>query len=82
VIEIHGRFDPINELSANSYSSVKEIKLLENDEQYSVAEIMIDGKKLFIAQCNRDFGERTKHSAQGNNWTGPFTILYDGKTLN
>jgi hypothetical protein len=82
VIEIHGRFDPINELSANSYSSVKEIKLLQNDEQYSVAEIMIDGRKLFIAQCNRDFSDRAKHSAQGNNWTGPFTILYDGKVLN
>ena len=82
VIEIHGRFDPVNEFSANSYSSVKQIKLLQNDEQYSVAEIMIGGKELLIAQCNRDFSDKTKHSAQGNYWTGPYTVLYDGKILN
>lgn len=82
VIEIHGKFDPISEFSSNSYSSVKQIKLLQHDEQYSVVEIMLDTKKLVIAQCNKDFDNKIKHSVKGVSWTGPYTVLYEGKILN
>ena len=82
VIEIHGKFDPVMELSTGSYPSVQEINLLQDDEQYSVAEIRIGGKELRIAQCNKDFDSKTRHSAQDISWTGPFTVLYDGKILN
>lgn len=82
VIEIHGRFDPVMEFSTTAYPSVQQIKLLQNDDQYTVAGIAIDGKKLQIAQCNKDFNEKTAHSAQGIHWTGPYVVLYDGKVLN
>src|SRR6187401_2197876 len=76
VIEIHGSYDPIIEFSANTYPSVENIKLLENDD-YTVTEISINGKKLVIAQSNKIFNKETKHTAKGINWTGPFTVLYD-----
>jgi hypothetical protein len=82
VIEVHGKFDPISEFSNNSYSSVQGIKLLQNDAQYSVAEITLDGRKLLVAQCNKDFDNKIKHSVRGINWTGPYTVMYDGKILN
>jgi len=81
VIEIHGNFDPIYEFSSNAYPSVKQIKLLQNDEAFSVAEIMIGDKKLQIAQCNNNVDAKQAHTAQGLSWTGPFTVLFDGKKL-
>jgi len=80
VIEIHGSYDPIVEYSANTYPSVENIRLLENDD-YTVAEITISGKKLMIAQSNKVFTKETKHVAKGISWTGPFTVLYDNKIL-
>jgi len=82
VIEIHGKFDAVTEFSTHSYPSVQQIKLLQNDAEYSVAEIMISGKKLLIAQCNRDFDSKAKHSDQNISWTGPYVALYDGKIIN
>src|SRR6188768_699849 len=80
IIEIHGSYDPIIEYSANTYPSVENIKLLENDD-YTVTEISINGKKLVIAQSNKIFNKETRHTAKGINWTGPFTVLYDNKFL-
>jgi len=85
VVEIHGSFDPIGEYSADASASVQSIKLLQDDEAFSIAEVMIAGKQLFIAQCNKDLEIHSKHefSRDGKTitWTGPFTILYEGKIL-
>jgi len=85
-IEIHGNYDNINELSSNSYPSIQRIKLLENDADYSVAEFMVAGKSLLIAQCNKNFDSKAKHSFNKQNinieWYGPYTVLYQGKKLN
>jgi hypothetical protein len=56
------------------------MKLLENGD-YSVLEIITNGKKILIAQSNKDFNKTTKHSAKEISWTGPFAVLYDGKFL-
>nr|WP_294905951.1 heparinase II/III family protein [uncultured Lacibacter sp.] len=81
VLEVHGRFDPIAEFSTSAYTSVQNIRLLHNDEQYSIAEIKIDGKLLVIAQCNRQFGASVQHNIAGFSWTGPYTVLYNGNKL-
>jgi hypothetical protein len=81
VIEIHGRFDPIAEFSTNAYPSVQGMKWIQNDETYSVAEVLIDGKKLLIAQCNKEFDNKKVHAVQGINWTGPYSVTYDSKKL-
>jgi oligo-alginate lyase len=81
VIEIHGKFDPVYEFSSNAYPSVKQIKLLQQDDDYAVAEIMVGGKRLLIAQCNNNVDAAKRHNVQGISWTGPFTVLFDGKKL-
>ncbi|HMK24667.1 MAG TPA: heparinase II/III family protein, partial [Chitinophagaceae bacterium] len=81
VLEIHGKYDPVNEFSSNAYPSVKQIKLLEQDDQYTIAEIIVGAKKLIIAQCNKDFDNKQVHAVPGFSWPGPFMVLYDGKKL-
>ncbi|NCU03095.1 MAG: alginate lyase family protein [Chitinophagaceae bacterium] len=81
VLEVHGRFDPVAEFSSGAYTAVQTVRLLHNDEQYSVAEIKIDGKLLIIAQCNRQFDPSAQHNAAGISWTGPYTVLYNGNKL-
>ncbi len=81
VIEIHGKFDPVYEFSSNAYPSVKQIKLLQNDDDYTVAEIMIGDKKLMIAQSNNNTDTKQVHSAMGLSWIGPFTVLFNNKKL-
>ncbi|MGC4101938.1 heparinase II/III domain-containing protein [Ferruginibacter sp.] len=81
VIEIHGSFDPKAEFSADSYSAVQKIELLQNDNDITVAAVTIGGKQLLVAQCNKDFSKQSKHSYTTFNWTGPYAVWYDGKTL-
>jgi hypothetical protein len=82
VIEVHGKYDPINEFSSNSYPVVNQIKILQNDASYSVAEIMLGNKKIQIAQCNNNFDKKQNHVSQGLNWEGPFVVMYNEKKIN
>lgn len=82
ITEIHGSFDPINEFSTGSYASVKRIHLLQQDSNYTVAEIQLDDKKLVIAQSNNNMNEKQANSASGFSWTGPVAVFYEGKKIN
>lgn len=82
VIEVHGKYDPVNEFSSNSYPVVNQIKILQNDASYSVAEIMLGNKKIQIAQCNNNFDKKQNHVSQGLNWEGPFLVMYNEKKIN
>ncbi len=82
VTEIHGKFDPVVEFSTNSYSIVKNIQVLQNDEQFTIVELMIGSKKLVVVQCNQDFDSKKTHAGSGISWTGAFAVFYDGKKLN
>ena len=53
----------------------------QQNDDYTIAEITINGKKLVIAQSNKIFNKETKHMAKGIKWTGPFTVMYDNKFL-
>jgi hypothetical protein len=85
VVEIHGKYDPNFEFSTNAYPTVKKIKLLLNNNDYTIAEVIFGGKTILIAQCNNDFEKTKKHSLNLTNekieWNGPYSILYDGKGL-
>jgi oligo-alginate lyase len=85
VIEIHGKYDPVNEFSSNAYTTVKQIQLLQYDAGYTVATVTIGDKKLMIAQSNSQFGKNDKHTLTIENskfeWNGPFLIQYDGKPV-
>lgn len=85
VVEIHGQYDPIAEFSTNSYPLVKNIGLLYQDADYTVAGITIGNDELLVAQSNRDSGAQAKHRVQKSGlnlqWTGPFTVRYNKKPL-
>jgi hypothetical protein len=85
VIEMHGKYNPVDETSVNAYPSVKSIGLVQNDADITVAEIMIAGKRLQILQSNKDSGNKVSHRFRDNTgvieWQGPFRVLYDGKTI-
>lgn len=85
VVEIHGKMDPIIEISSQSYPSVQQIKLLQQDQDFTVVQIKLGDKELLIAQCNKDFTPKTKHIAGSEGrkleWTGPYAVWYEGKKL-
>ncbi|NOT93021.1 MAG: alginate lyase family protein [Ferruginibacter sp.] len=81
VVEIHGSFDPIMEYSSDAYTAVQSIKLLHNDDDITIAAIIIAGKELLIAQCNKDFKAQSKHTFKNITWTGPYTVLYNETRL-
>jgi hypothetical protein len=85
VMEIHGNYDGINEFSTNAYSSVKQIKLLQNDLEYTMLSILINGKELLIAQCNADFQAGNTHrlslSRKSFEWNGPYAVWYNGQKI-
>lgn len=82
VVEIHGKFDPVYEFSSNAYPAVQQIKLIRNDDQFSICEILLAGKKIIIAHSNNDFRNTTNNSSDGINWQGPFAAWYDGIKIN
>ncbi len=85
VIELHGKYDPVAEFSSGSYPSVQKMELKNNDNAFTIAKITIADKELLIAQCNSDFSVTAKHNFSKNgvniSWTGPYTVLYNGKPL-
>jgi len=81
VVEVHGNFDPIMEYSSDTYAAVQNIQLLQNDDTITVAAITISGKQLLIVQCNNDFSTQAKHTFKNISWVGPYTVLYNEKTL-
>jgi len=81
VIEIHGKFDPVNEFSYNAYPSVQQIKSIQQDEEFSVVEIIVGDRRLQIAQCNNNIEVEKDHVAQGIKWKGSYIVLLDGKKL-
>jgi hypothetical protein len=85
VLEIHGNYDGINEFSTNAYSSVRQIKLLKNDLEYTVVSIFINGKELMIAQCNADFQSGKPHrlslNGRSTEWNGPYAVWYNGQKI-
>jgi hypothetical protein len=76
VIEMHGKYDTRNEFSTDAYSSVKNIELVQQDENYTVARIQLNEKTFLIVLCNKDYVAGSKHQLQIGNtnyeWTGPY----------
>jgi oligo-alginate lyase len=85
VLEIHGKYDAVNEFSTNAYTAVKQIKLLLHDDSYTVVSVIMQDKEIVVAQCNNQFGKTQKHKLTVANrqleWSGPYVILYQGKQL-
>lgn len=85
VIEVHGKMDPVMEISSQSYPSVKQIQVLRQDEDFTIVSILVGTKELQIAQCNRDFSGKAKHEIilkeKKISWQGPYAVWYEGRLL-
>ena len=85
MVEIHGSFDPTAEVTTKSYAAVSSVKTLRSDSLYTVVEIELNHKNLQVMQSNSNFDANTKHniSLEGDsfNWTGPYAVKYDNKTI-
>lgn len=76
VLEMHGFYDTRDEFSYESYSNVKEIVLLQQDEKTTVFKIVLNNTTLLFAVSNNNFDEKAKHNATVSSeriqWTGPY----------
>lgn len=81
VLEMHGRFDPINEFSTGAYAAVKQIRLIRQDDAFTVAEIKVDKNLIVIAQSNKETAADITHQVAGFNWQGPVAVFYNGTPL-
>ena len=76
-IEAHGSYSPVTEFAINSNSSIKELKVLLNTEEYTAIAItnINDVLKLFITS-NKKESKDTKHTVKINgknyNWRGSY----------
>ena len=76
VIEMHGYYDTRNEFSYDSYSNVKEITILQQDENTTIFKIGLKKGALLFALSNKNVDEKTEHdvlvAAEHIKWTGPY----------
>ena len=77
VIEPHGSYSAVSELATNAYSSIDDLKIVYNDENYTAIIItyMSGIEKLFILS-NKDASYKNKHEIKINGktyqWIGPY----------
>jgi uncharacterized protein YaiI (UPF0178 family) len=85
VLEIHGNFNATSEFTTNAYSRVSSVIPVVDTDDYSVAEIVIDGKHLMVLQSNKIFDHKKIHQLTINgksyNWEGPFVVYLEDKKL-
>ena len=76
VIEMHGFYDTRNEFSYNSYSNVKDLKILKQDTDITVLQVVLNNSTLLIALANKNIDNNTSHEVvvlnEKLNWKGPY----------
>jgi hypothetical protein len=77
VIEPHGLYDLIHEVTVRGESNIEKIELLKDDENFSVVKISSKNQKQFLfVTVNKDFDELKTRSIIINNKTIIFTGNY------
>lgn len=78
-IEIHGSYNPANEIPINSFSSVSSVEVMLANADYSVVILtLVNGNEFMFCISNKDADQLSTHSIEINgqeiNWSGPFTL--------
>lgn len=78
-IEVHGRYNPADEIPVNSFSSVEKVTVLMDSEEYSAIQIELTNQQTYIfCIFNQDSGDQSTHSLELQEnvveWTGLFTL--------
>lgn len=80
LLDIHGNYDAVSEVSVNSHSTTKLARVVRHDEQYTIIEINSGKTKIIIAQCNSNADAKAKHQVAYDKsmlqWTGPWLVDY------
>jgi len=77
VIEQHGSYNPVSESAKNSNSHIAELKVLQDDDDYTAVSIetITGSTKLFILS-NQESDSKERHNIEINNrdysWYGPY----------
>ena len=79
VIEPHGSYDPVSEFSANSNSSISELKVVHDDEKYTAVSIKdLKGNESVFILVNTNASTSKKHKLKVNGkvykWTGAYHL--------
>ena len=79
LIEVHGRYNPANEIPVNSFSSVDKIQVMMDTEAYTVVQFILNNSKTYVfSLSNLDADGSKKHSIKAGNtdleWTGPYQL--------
>jgi oligo-alginate lyase len=78
LLDIHGNYDPVSEVSVSSYATTKLSRVIRHDENYTVVEIASGRTRITIAQCNNNFDANARHKIQYGtdnlSWTGPYVV--------
>jgi hypothetical protein len=86
VIEMHGKYDPVNEVTSNANSIVQKIQELENSALFSVVKITLKTGELLFIEIKNDTSSTSDHQYRYNNtdltWKGPYLVLFNGKNIN
>ncbi|WP_440906372.1 alginate lyase family protein (plasmid) [Catenovulum sp. SX2] len=77
VIESHGSYSPVTELSLNSNTNIAELKVVYDDENYTAVRIVdIAGNYQLFIVANKLVAPSAKHKVtidkQVYSWTGPY----------
>jgi hypothetical protein len=77
VIEPHGSYSPVSEASLNSNSHIKNLAIVNDDDDYTAVSITdVKGNKQLFILSNNNALASAKHSLLINNkeyqWTGPY----------
>ncbi|CAI8407795.1 MAG: Exo-oligoalginate lyase [Polaribacter sejongensis] len=77
VIEAHGSYSPVSESAANSKSSIKELKVVYNDETYTAIKIThINGNSKLFITSNTNTSKETPHklviNSKNYEWSGSY----------
>jgi len=77
VIEPHGSYSPVSELSVNSKSNISKLEVLYDDENYTAVSIKdLKGHASVFILSNMDASAAEQHQLKIDNkvyeWTGPY----------
>jgi len=80
LIEIHGSYNPADEIPTNSFSSIDSINVILDSEEYSAVQIKLtNSKKYVFCISNLDADKQRNHSIETESgtysWSGPFKLI-------
>ena len=77
IIEPHGSYTPVSESAVNSNSNIAELRVLQDDENYTAVSIKtVKGSTSIFIVSNKNIEALTTHNldinGQAYSWSGPF----------